>query len=104
VFQGESFTYKPLTDIPEDHIYNGITLLYGDQSMQSDPKLVFTNPSNLQVQALLGYLRWQLQGDVYESYTIEMLEQHIQKLQQELSIWQSLKARITNIITSFEQH
>jgi len=103
VFQGESFTYKPLTDIPEDHIYNGITLLYGDKSMQSDPKLVFTNPSNLQTQVLLGYLRWQLQGDVYESYSVEMLEQHIQQLQQELSVWQNLKARITTIITSLGQ-
>jgi hypothetical protein len=103
VFKGGTFIYSTITNIPEDHAYDGITLLYGDKSTQSDQKLVFTNHTNLQVLALLGYIRWHLQGNVYDSFTEEMLEKHIHHLQQELTMWQSLKSRIATIITSLGQ-
>lgn len=103
-FNNDAFTYTVTKDIRDDKSFDGIAMLYGDSGAQSDPRIIFTNHTHLSALALLGYIRWKLHGDAYESYSEEMLEQHIQKLTHELSVWQSLKTRITNLITSLGQH
>lgn len=103
-FNQDVFTYKVTKDIHDDQLFDGIIMLSGESGTQSDPRIIFTNNTHLSTLALLGYIRWKVYGEVYESYSEEMLEQHIQKLTHELSVWRSLKTRINKLITSLGEH